>query len=46
MFIPFQIVKGHVITYNILWIMLPKFDIDNLDLFQGRDLYFRMVEIQ
>jgi hypothetical protein len=35
MFISFQIAKGHVITYDIQRIMIPEFDIDQLDFFQG-----------
>jgi hypothetical protein len=31
MFISFQVVEGHVITYDLLRIVLLKFDIDQLD---------------
>jgi len=40
MFISFQIAEGHVITYDLLWIMLLEFDIEQLDFVQGRGLYF------
>jgi hypothetical protein len=46
MFIYFQITEGHVITYNLHQIVLLEFDIDQLDFFKGRSLYFQMAEIE
>jgi hypothetical protein len=46
MFIPFQIAVGHVITHDLLWVVLFEFNADQLYFFQGRGLYFRVTEIQ
>jgi hypothetical protein len=46
MFIPFQIAAVHVITHDLLRVMIFEFNAEQLYFLQGYDLDFRVTEIQ